>query len=262
MTIMKQISTLLGALILGAGAMYYLDPEQGRRRRALVADRVDSVSHEARDYFDSRRRRTADRVRGLLATLRGRMTAAPPSDEQLNGHIRSRLGRVVSYPHAIETEVKQGRVQLRGAILAGEFNVMMAEIWSLRGVTAIDSQLSLHAEPGSAPALQGRPRRAGRVRMRNLRRSATTALAITGAIGAGIGALGAEGAARTGMLSLAVGLLAWGLSGARRLTPARYAQPGQPPTEKAEGKAERTAETPGGIAAPEAAPGPASSAWH
>lgn len=256
---MKQISTVLGALLLGAGAMYYFDPEQGRRRRALVADRVDSVSHDARDYLEGKRKRTADRVRGLFASARSRMTSAPPSDEQLNAQIRSRLGRAVSFPHAVETNVQQGRVQLRGFILADEFNPLMAEIWTLRGVTAIDSQLSQHTEPGNVPALQGKPRRARRVRMRNLRRTAATALAIGGGIGASLGALRAEGGVRAGMLSLALGLLAWGLSGARRMMAMRHGRPAQAPIEIAEPRAEPRPETAVGVTTAEPAP---PSAWH
>lgn len=259
---MKQISTVLGALILGAGAMYYLDPEQGRRRRALVADRVDSMSHDARDYLDNKRKRTADRVRGMFATVRGRMTSAMPSDDQLNAQIRSHLGRVVSFPHAVETQVMQGRVQLRGHILADEFNPLMAEIWTLRGVTAVDSQLSLQAEPGNVPTMQGKPRHAGRARMRNLRRSATTALAVTAGIGVGLGALRAEAGARTGMLSLALGLLAWGFNGARRMMPMRYGRQRQ--AEKAEAKPGRASEAAIGVGTPEpVAPSPTPpSAWH
>jgi hypothetical protein len=258
MTIMKQISTFLGALILGAGAMYYLDPEQGRRRRALVAARVDSMSHDARDYLEGKRKRTADRVRGLFAAVRGRMNSAMPIDEQLNAQIRSRLGRVVSYPHAIETYVTQGRVQLRGAILADEFNPLMAEIWTLRGVTAIDSQLSQHAEPGNAPGLQGRPHRAARVRMRNLRRTATTALAVTAGIGVGLGAIRAQGN-RPGMLSLALGLLAWGFNGARHLVPMRFGRSRQTVTERVESRTKRLPETATSVGTPEPA---APSAWH
>lgn len=213
---MKHFFNLLTALALGAGAMYYLDPQQGRRRRALVGDKVDSISHDTRDYLEGRRKRMGDRVQGMFARVRSRFSKAVPSDQQLYGHVRSCLGRAVSYPHAVETDVRQGRVLLKGDILEDEFNSLMAEIWAIRGVKAIDSQLALHAEPGEVPALQGRPRRTRRAKMRQFGRNAATTLAIAGGIGAALKAMRAEGSA-TGMATLAIALLAYGMGdGAQR----------------------------------------------
>lgn len=214
---MKQLFTLVGALALGAGAMYYLDPQQGRRRRALVGDKVNSVSHDARDYLESRRKHAADRVQGMVSRVRSRFSAEMPGDQQLDGQIRSRLGRAVSYPHAIETQVREGGVLLRGDILEGEVNALMAEIWSIRGVRSIDCQLNIHAEPGQVPSLQGRAHRTRRARARYFARNVATLLAVAGGLGAILKALRTEGSA-TGLFSLATTLLALGMGdGAQRL---------------------------------------------
>ncbi|MBS1189743.1 MAG: hypothetical protein H6R10_1535 [Rhodocyclaceae bacterium] len=234
---MKHFLNILGALALGAGAMYYFDPEQGRRRRALAGDRVDSLSHDARDYLDGRRKHAADRVRGLFARVRGRLSALPPGDQQLHGHVRSRLGRVVSHPHAIETEVQEGRVLLKGHILESEYNDLMVELWSLRGVKAIDSQLALHAEPGDVPGLQGQPHRHN-ARTRHLAQDAAAALAVAGGLGLAAKALRAEGSA-FGLLSLAGVLLAYGMGdGARRLSYRRRLHQGRAPEHEAMPEAE------------------------
>lgn len=260
---MKQLFTVLGALALGAGAMYYLDPEQGRRRRALVGDKVDSVTHDTRDYVQSRRKQTADRVRGLFARMRSRLRSEPPTDQQLYGQIRARLGRAVSYPHAIETDVQQGRVILRGDVLEGEYNLLMAEIWSMPGVKAIDSQLSQHAESGTVPSLQGRPRRTGRARLRHFARNAAATLALTGGIGAGIKALRRQaGGTSIGMLSLAIALLAYGVGDGARLVRQRRQWRGKP--SRAARPAEAGAEQAPPERAAEATPALLSStaAWH
>lgn len=221
---MKPLLTVLGALALGAGAMYYFDPDQGRRRRALVADKAGSAAHDTRDYFDRQRKRGADRLQGLASRIRSRLASPPPTDAQLSGQVRARLGRAVSYPRAIETEVQQGRVILRGDVLADEFNLLMAEIWSLPGVAAVDSQLALHAEPANVPVFAGKPRRITRARMRSLARGSASTLALAGSAGSLVRALRVEGLApRAGLLSLAAALLAYGMGGSlRRL----MAQPG------------------------------------
>lgn len=237
---MNRFFAIVGALALGAGTMYYLDPQQGRRRRALVGDRIDSVSHDARHYLASQRKRATDRVRGLFAQVRSRMLAGPPTDQQLHGHLRSRLGRVVSYPHAIETEVMQGRVTLRGDILQREYNPLMTEIWALPGVAAVDSQLAQHAEPGNIPGMQGRARRIGSTRLHGYARNAATALAVAGGLTAGLRALRAEGPVSTGMFSLAFALFAFGMGdGAQRLVRQRRWRRMQPGTRQAAEAAQR-----------------------
>lgn len=256
---MKPIFNVLGALVLGAGAMYYLDPDQGRRRRAQVADRMDSMSHDARDYLAGQRKRTANRVRGLMARARGRLFSEPPGDEQLHGRIRSRLGRSVSYPHAIETEVREGHVVLRGAILAGEYNGAMAELWSIPGVVAIDSQLTQHADPAHVPGMQGKPHRPRGRRLRNFARTVATILAVAGGIGASLGARNAEGKARTGILGMALTLLALGLSdGTRRIVRQRRSR--LPAARREEAAAQTT--LPQELTAPTSEPAPLPAAWH
>jgi hypothetical protein len=222
---MNRLLTFLTAAALGASAMYYLDPEHGRRRRAQVSSRVDGVSHGARDYLDKQRKRGVDRLQGVVARMRGRLEERPMSDQQLHGRLRSRLGRAVSYPHGIETEVQQGRVQLRGHVLADEFNVLMTEIWALPGVTAVDSQLSLHSEPGGVPALSGEPNRITRARLRTVGRGSLPAVALIGGLGAGLRGLSREGASKVGLLSLAAALLAYGMgNGATRIARQRWGQ--------------------------------------
>lgn len=208
---MNRLLTFIGAAALGASAMYYLDPEHGRRRRADMGSRMDGLSHDTRDYIDRQRKRGADRIQGVLARMRGRLEARPLSDQQLHGRLRSRLGRAVSYPHAVETEVQQGRVQLRGHILADEFNTLMTEIWSLPGVVAVDSQLSLHSQPGGVPALSGAPNRITRARMRSIGRDGASALALLGGLGLALRGMSREGMSKAGLLSVATALMAYGM---------------------------------------------------
>lgn len=254
---MNHFFRLVTALALGAGAMYYLDPQQGRRRRALVGDKVDSLSHDARDYLDSQRKHASDRVRGMAARVRSRFSSAQPSDQQLYGNVRSRLGRTVSYPHAVDTDVQEGRVLLKGDILERELNTLMAEIWSIRGVKSIDCQLSLHAEPGNAPGLQGRPRHTRRAKMRYLARNGATLLAIIGGAGAILRALRSEGSA-TGMISLAAVAMALGMGdGAQRLARRRRGRISNPRVQATRGAEvpmvpERPEETPALLTPPTA----------
>lgn len=56
---------------LGALAMYYLDPQQGRRRRALVREQLVHYRHAALEAVSDRARDLGDRAYGLAAEARG-----------------------------------------------------------------------------------------------------------------------------------------------------------------------------------------------
>lgn len=58
-------------LALGAGLMYFLDPERGNRRRALVRDRVVHYGHVVEDSVSSTARDLGNRAKGVVAEVRG-----------------------------------------------------------------------------------------------------------------------------------------------------------------------------------------------
>ncbi len=62
----RAIAFLAGAG-LGAGLMYVLDPQMGRRRRAVARDRAVHLAHEARDAAGTVARDMSNRARGLAA---------------------------------------------------------------------------------------------------------------------------------------------------------------------------------------------------
>jgi hypothetical protein len=71
------------------------------------------------------------------------------------------MGWVVSHPHAIEVTAENGRVILRGPILAHEVDDLLSMISSVRGVSGIDNQLEIHQQASAVPGLQGGTARSG-----------------------------------------------------------------------------------------------------
>jgi hypothetical protein len=58
---------MLAGVGAGAGLMYLLDPQQGRRRRALVRDQAVRLAHEAQDTAEVVGRDMRNRARGLAS---------------------------------------------------------------------------------------------------------------------------------------------------------------------------------------------------
>jgi len=60
---------LLGVAV-GALAVFMMDPQSGRRRRALVRDKVVHAGHVGRDYIEHTSRDLRNRAQGMVAELR------------------------------------------------------------------------------------------------------------------------------------------------------------------------------------------------
>jgi hypothetical protein len=149
----STMSVLAGAA-LGAGLMYFLDPDRGGRRRALVRDRAASVLHDTTDALGKAGRDLRNRARGAVAEAGSHLKRDASPDERLVARVRSRMGRYVSHPHAIEVAAEEGRVRLSGPILQNEVESFLSAIQSVRGIKALENQLEPH-ETADIPALQG-----------------------------------------------------------------------------------------------------------
>lgn len=152
----NKLLAVTGALSLGALLMYYLDPEQGRRRRALAGDKVKSAGKGMSHMVDVAARDASNRGRGLAARVRTGFTGpeVKVDDLTLAQRVRSRIGRCVSNPGAIDVSVHDGTVQLSGPVFKNEMKPLMSAVWSTRGVQNVESRFDIHEQAGTIPALQ------------------------------------------------------------------------------------------------------------
>jgi hypothetical protein len=73
---MRNAMTVLGGLALGAGLMYMLDPERGRRRRALLRDKLVSACNRSARATGAKARHLSNRAKGLMHETRSAFTSA------------------------------------------------------------------------------------------------------------------------------------------------------------------------------------------
>ncbi len=198
---------------LGALAMYFLDPDAGRRRRARTRDGVRHAVKVANEAGKVTMRDTAQRAQGLIASTRQLFNNVEVSDEKLVERVRAALGRVVSHPHAIEAFADRGHVDLTGPILAHEVRPLLRAVRHVPGVRGVSDHLAVYPEAGHVSSLQGGvPRQGGRFEFLQDHWSPAARL-LAGGIGVGLllkstgarglwgGMLGAAGA---GLLARAV----------------------------------------------------------
>jgi hypothetical protein len=138
--------------------MYFYDPDRGKRRRALVRDKMVHTLNETAATFDTAVRDLSNQTQGLFAEATSLLTLDPVSDETLVARVRARMGHLISNPHAIQVRADNGRITLSGPILASEEHTLLEGISIVRGVRSVEDQLDVHL-CADRPELQGhRPR--------------------------------------------------------------------------------------------------------
>lgn len=200
---------LIRGLGLGAGLMYLFDPDTGRRRRALLRDQYTHMCNALEDFMGKAMRDLSNRANGVIAELSTLFHDDTPDDRVLVDRVRSKLGRVVSHPHAVQVIVWQGHVTLRGTILADEYERLLSVVAGVRGVKGVESRLDVHDQPKGISALQGgvpRPGESSEIFQETW--SPATKL-LVGAAGT---VLALRLARRGGLTGLAVGALGVGLA--------------------------------------------------
>jgi len=190
---------------LGAGLMYMFDPQRGRRRRAMVRDRIVSALHDLDDAMGVLSRDIGNRARGVWAVARSmptRMIGDSAPDDVLIARVRAKLGRCVSHPRAIEVDASEGRVSLRGPILAHELDRLLRVVARVPGVRRVDDDLDVYESSEAVPLLQGgRPRGGERFALTRTNWSPTARLLV----GSAGGVLALAGAERGGPSGFALG---------------------------------------------------------
>jgi BON domain len=157
---MNARSVLIGAAA-GSALMFMLDPNGGRRRRALVRDQLTRARRKTRNELDATARDIANRAGGIVAATRGRWSRDMGDDVRLVERVRAKLGRVCSHPRAIDVIADNGQITLRGPVLTSEADAIVAAAAAVRGVGGVCNAMEVHETAEDIPALQGEGRAAG-----------------------------------------------------------------------------------------------------
>ncbi|MBI4524004.1 MAG: BON domain-containing protein [Deltaproteobacteria bacterium] len=151
---MNILTAIVGAA-MGVVAMYVLDPEAGRRRRALARDKWIRFQRQTRDALEVAARDLKNRTEGMWAERRSLLSEGGVADDVLAERVRSQLGFLVRYPSFIEVRADAGHVTLSGSVLSDEIDQLTKGVSSVRGVRQVDNQLQVYEDPHGFPGFQG-----------------------------------------------------------------------------------------------------------
>ena len=154
---------LLVGLALGGAAMYFFDPDRGRRRRALVRDKAVGATNCTRDFVNEGVRDLKNRGSAVTGRVKSMLSRRESDDRVLVERVRAVMGHYVDHPGAIEVDVRHGRVTLNGSILSHEHPELIEAAGSIPGVQDVVDQLAVYETAEGISKLQGgrEPRRRG-----------------------------------------------------------------------------------------------------
>jgi len=155
----RTAGMLIGGLGLGAALMYVLDPERGKRRRALVRDRAVRAVNRASDTLGVRSRDWRNRARGVAAQVKAMTQTEAVDDAVLEERVRAELGRSVSNPRPIDVTALAGTVTLCGPVVMGELDDLLSAVRGVSGVVNVENRLEMYASGDDIPGPQGAGRR-------------------------------------------------------------------------------------------------------
>lgn len=152
---------LVGGLGLGAALMYVFDPDRGKGRRARIRDKVDSTAHKIGEAAEKMGRDISNRAQGAVAETKSLFRQEEITDDVLVQRVRSRFGRLPVEIGAFEVLAHDGIVTLRGRIAEDEVPKVLRAARFVRGVKAVDNQLTVSPRQEGAPAISNQPQPLG-----------------------------------------------------------------------------------------------------
>jgi osmotically-inducible protein OsmY len=141
---MTRRGEFLIGIMAGAGLMFLLDPTRGRRRRALIRDRIVHGAHEVEDFGEglgSHARHARNRARGAVIETRRRHRTDDVEDAILVARVRAALGRIASRAQDIEVSAEHGRVTLRGVAPEAGMDSLVDGVQNVPGVHDVINRL-------------------------------------------------------------------------------------------------------------------------
>ena len=142
----RKLFLLLTGVGIGAGLMYLLDPDRGRRRRALIRDKIEHATNEAEELAGKTSRDLRNRAQGVMAEIESSFTDEDIRNDVLVERVRVAMGRVPGDHSAIEITANKGIVTVGGEASGNDLPDLLAALPEVRGVRDMVSELRVQDE--------------------------------------------------------------------------------------------------------------------
>lgn len=149
-----RLKTLLTTVGIGAALMYFLDPQQGNRRRAQVRDRVNSLINTLDDSIDTIREDTRNRARGILSEMTARLSDQSAPDWLLEERVRAIVGHATRHARLLDIRSNRGHILISGPALRADKDKILKSAARTRGVYSVQDEIQVYETTKDLPSLQ------------------------------------------------------------------------------------------------------------
>lgn len=153
----REVTFLLAGTAVGSFITFFFDPVRGNYRQALLRDKMVSFRRDANLYGGRFYRDLKNRSLGVKAKTKKVISGEGPiRDDVLEARVRSKFGRIVSHPRAIQVIAHDGVVTLSGAILKSEVKELVKCVRKVAGVRDVENGLDVYLSSEGISQLQGK----------------------------------------------------------------------------------------------------------
>jgi BON domain len=147
---------LLPAIAISGALSYFLDPQNGARRRAEVGQRLTGLLNSLKGGAGRQANRTGSKVQGLAQrAVHPRSSQQPVEDDvTLARKVETEIFRDPDVPKgSINVNAENGRIFLRGEVpTADQIDKLAAEARKVPGVRDVENLLHTPGEPAPTSA--------------------------------------------------------------------------------------------------------------
>lgn len=150
-------STAVGCCAVGAGLMYFMDPDRGRARRAWFGDKTVSFVKDTGRTMRSTGRYMANWCRGMMyktrSTAERMMSEARVDSERLVQRIRAEIGHLSPNFNRMQIMADaDGTVTLTGSIVRSEVDDLLTLLHKIPGVSHVINRMTV-TEGAQSPSM-------------------------------------------------------------------------------------------------------------
>jgi osmotically-inducible protein OsmY len=137
--------TVAGAGVAGAAGAYFLDPNEGKRRRHIVRDRAKALFRKGSERAHRETEYRKSQAEGKVEALKSKTRPEKPAfnDQDLADRVKSEIFRPADAPKgSVNVNVERGIVYLRGEVeRPDEIKKLVKQAGSIDGVKGVESLL-------------------------------------------------------------------------------------------------------------------------
>ena len=126
----------------GAGAMYFLDPQRGKKRRAIAQAKLQRATRMAQAALEVTSQDLQHRVEGARSKItRVFQSQGEVNPEILESRVRAKMGHIIARPHSIHVATKGHVIRLSGEVHPSDIEPLLNAVRKVPGVLDVEDAL-------------------------------------------------------------------------------------------------------------------------